>query len=222
MCVRASFILMGNMIVTILGSCSIRDNTHWSGKEVNCVNTGLVSIPGDLPNDVTFLNLRDNHLTQVTADDFHYTSLRALDLAFNDITKIDTGTFVKLIRLESLDLRYNNLSYATWSLPPKVLLGLDRLTHLYIEQSFHHRHVDLHCAYPTQIFQDVPNLELLNIEALYHDMPVIPDEIASLSTLHTLRIGSQSIVFIGENTFSGLWNTSIQSISFNFLRTARN
>ena len=208
-----TYIILGySLFVDTLLCCdSKRRAKERNGKEANCAGLKLVAIPVNLPDDVTFLNLRDNYLTQVTSDDLPYPILRALDLSFNNITALPAGTFRQLVQLEMLDLRFNHLTYDSRSMPPGMLRGLSKLIELKLTQC----NSDIKRSYPTfpiGIYQHVVNLQQLTIGCLGTEILEIPSEVASLPSLHTLSISRPGIPNIGNDSFRLLQNSSVHTL----------
>ena len=168
----------------------------WIGLQTDCRGRLLTAIPGDLPDDITFLNLRDNYLVKVTLDDLPYLRLRHLDLAFNNLTSIKPGTFSKLSLLETLDLRFNRISHEAHALPPGSFYGLHRLIDLRLAQCSYEdynkknrigqskkwvRNAFVPNPYHVSVFQDVPMLKKLNLGCFGGQLAPIPKEIANLA-----------------------------------------
>ena len=197
-------------------SCTITHDKN--GSSVNCFRQNLYHIPGNLPNDVTVLNLRDNHLIQVTADDVPYLQLRHLDLSFNDMTSLYPGTFLNLSKLEVLDLRYNKLDYSTWN--NDVFIGLINLLDLRIGQctgeDTDHKVV---YPYPRGVFSRIPNLQNLSLGCVHGNLPQIPGEIASLKYLHSLSFGPGGLMNITNFSFRRMARLHVRTLRIATIRT---
>ena len=88
------------------GNCA----QDFAAKKAFCDKTGLKSIPQDLMTDLEHLFMSDCDITTLHNDSFQrYPSLIQLILTDNDISSIESGTFLSLKRLEVLDLSWNFL-----------------------------------------------------------------------------------------------------------------
>ncbi|XP_070585842.1 platelet glycoprotein Ib alpha chain [Erythrolamprus reginae] len=80
--------------------------------EVSCVEAGLTSIPGELPNETGILLLASNRLVKVALASFqHMPQLTVLDLSNNSLKTLETGA--TLPKLEHLYLSHNGLESLT-------------------------------------------------------------------------------------------------------------
>lgn len=82
--------------------------SSYSLTRVDCSSSGLRDFPAALPLTTTHLSLVDNHLgPTVNPGGPGYTTLLALNLSHNGVTRLHKGTFSRLRYLDALDLSYN-------------------------------------------------------------------------------------------------------------------
>ncbi|XP_075700865.1 toll-like receptor 2 [Rhinoderma darwinii] len=93
--------------VTLCGSvCDIRPD----GKHVHCKGKNLGYVPQDMSEDLEYLDLSYNTLTEVRPGMFsHYPNLQTLNLSFNNISRIENGSFEVNLLLRNLSLFNNSL-----------------------------------------------------------------------------------------------------------------
>ncbi|XP_013392579.1 toll-like receptor 3 [Lingula anatina] len=138
------------------------------GQYARCQRRGLTSPPGDLPNDISTLDLSDNTITSLGRRDMpfaktdidppvdfstqKYTNLRRLILANNRLSYISPTAFRGLQSLEVLDLSGNNLTSL-----PDVFTNLTSLRAVYLNNSPHMVRADF------RVFTTLRNLEHLSL-----------------------------------------------------------
>lgn len=77
---------------------------------VDLSSQNLTSVPGELPQNVTYLDLSCNHIQQLHSGDFKNTPLlKFLNVSWNGLEEIDPETFLNTSLLEYLDLSHNRL-----------------------------------------------------------------------------------------------------------------
>uniref|UniRef100_A0A8C9ZKK0 Toll-like receptor 13 n=1 Tax=Sander lucioperca TaxID=283035 RepID=A0A8C9ZKK0_SANLU len=92
-----------------------------------CSERKLVTVPDDIPRDVSVVYLWYNQIEQINRDDFRDLSkLRILWLDTNQIAHVDNGSFIHLVALTSLHMANNKLTDLTGNL----FQGLSHLTML--------------------------------------------------------------------------------------------
>ena len=90
--------------------CTFKKTTEYL-LSADCSARGLDEVPGDLPEDVTSLNLNGNNITMLTNVSFvSYSALRVLSLESNGLRNIQKGVFYPLVYLEELILERNNIT----------------------------------------------------------------------------------------------------------------
>ncbi|XP_072182305.1 toll-like receptor 8 [Diadema setosum] len=77
-------------------------------REVYCIRVGLTSVPEDLPYDAEIFYLWGNEITALYSTSFFsYKQLHVINLRYNNISFIASGTFSMLSFLQNLDLSVN-------------------------------------------------------------------------------------------------------------------
>ncbi|XP_070777910.1 toll-like receptor 13 [Enoplosus armatus] len=95
--------------------------------DLDCSNRKLVSIPDDIPTDVSSVKLCYNQLEHINREDFgDLSKLRILFLHSNQIAHVDDGSFIHLVVLTELHMSENKLTNLTGN----VFQGLSNLTKL--------------------------------------------------------------------------------------------
>ena len=120
-------LMVGNWVNAVSpthpGPCTFKKTTE-EPLAVDCSARGLTEVPGDLPEDVTSLNLNENNIKILTNVSFaRYPALHLVSLESNGLMDIQEGAFHRLVFLESLILAKNKLS----CLPNNMLAGNKRL-----------------------------------------------------------------------------------------------
>ena len=205
-------VLCGWFFTITHGNCDIRYSQQWQGTEFNCHQKSLLTIPSFAPMDITSLQLRDNHIQRIQRSELKFADLRYLDVSFNNLTFLQKATFSHLVNLLYLDLRYNSLTNHEWSLPPGILYGLEKLTNLNLNQCTSDKRSLLGPAYPENIFSHVPNLVELNFGCLTGTMRSVPEAIARLPRLKIISIGYGTIALINGSSLNSLRNSSVETL----------
>lgn len=81
-----------------------------NGRRVDCSNRNLYEIPPGIPSDVQFLDLSQNHLSQLGEGLAPFTDLLRLNVSFNEIVGVNQANFDMLKKMEYLDLAFNSLA----------------------------------------------------------------------------------------------------------------
>ncbi|XP_039676808.1 toll-like receptor 13 [Perca fluviatilis] len=139
-----------------LKNCSIKySNDALADVVLHCSERNLVTVPDDIPRDVSLVYLRYNQLEQINRDHFRELSkLRILWLNKNQITHVDDGSFIHLVALTRLNMAFNKLT----NLTDNLFQGLSSLTMLDLAnnniQSIH-----------TSAFQSMSRLETVILDS---------------------------------------------------------
>lgn len=81
-----------------------------AARRVDCSNRRLTDFPDDVPEDVRYLDLSDNHISEVPRFLPAWEHLEALSLAGNRITAFPSRALSGMDKLEMLDLSRNQIS----------------------------------------------------------------------------------------------------------------
>lgn len=102
--------------------CPFRCQCHL--RVIQCSDLGLKSVPGDIPDDTTLLDLQNNKITEIKENDFkNLKGLHALILVNNKITIIHPKALSPLTKLQRLYLSKNMLK----DIPPNMPKSLQEL-----------------------------------------------------------------------------------------------
>ncbi|KAM8907715.1 decorin isoform 1-T2 [Spinachia spinachia] len=102
--------------------CPFRCQCHL--RVIQCSDLGLTTIPDDIPDDTTLLDLQNNKITEIKENDFkHLKGLHALILVNNKITIIHPKALSPLTKLQRLYLSKNMLK----EMPPNMPKSLQEL-----------------------------------------------------------------------------------------------
>ncbi|KAK2830934.1 hypothetical protein Q5P01_018865 [Channa striata] len=94
---------------------------------VDCSDCRHVTVPDDIPRDVTSITLLQNLIENIRKEDFENLSkLRILVLSFNEISHVEDGSFSHLTSLTFLNINHNKLT----NLTANLFEGLSNLTRL--------------------------------------------------------------------------------------------
>ena len=131
--------------------------------KVDCKNRHLTGIP-KLPNNTYTLDLSQNLIQNLNKRQFiNYTLMNTLNLAGNNISKLEAETFEELHSLVQLSLRDNHIRYNAIGFHPHVFKPLVSLEQLDILQKF----TDFSGEhYKLEAFGDLPALTHLYIDGI--------------------------------------------------------
>lgn len=121
----------GLLFFWILGTSS--SNKCTVRQEVaDCSHLKLTQVPGDLPRNITVLNLTHNQIKRLPPANFtRYSLLTILDGGFNTISKLEPELCQNLPFLKVLNLQHNELSQLT----DKTLFSCTNLTELHLQSN---------------------------------------------------------------------------------------
>ena len=171
------------------------------GFQIDCSNLGLRSIPCDLPDYTTNLDLSGNTFTSIGADELAgLTLLNVLDLHSNNLTHINMYAFRDLPNLKRLYLQNNRLNITddSVSLSPHTFKPLVNLEKLDITHN-----IQFISAYPNGMWEYVPKLEELYMNGIFATFGEGFTHLRHLNTL-SFRTGECIIRSIHADTFAGL------------------
>ena len=106
-------------------NCTCYHSLNWMAANIiDCQDSGLMSVPLNMPATVVTLDLSGNYIPSVSPRHFKsLTLLRDLHLNSSHILNIENGSFTELANLTLLNLGHNFLS----SLQPEMFQGLQNL-----------------------------------------------------------------------------------------------
>nr|XP_046235169.1 decorin [Scatophagus argus] len=99
--------------------CPFRCQCHL--RVIQCSDLGLKTVPGDIPDDTTLLDLQNNKITEIKENDFkNLKGLHALILVNNKITIIHAKALSPLTKLQRLYLSKNLLKDMPANMPKSL------------------------------------------------------------------------------------------------------
>ncbi|KAK6187914.1 hypothetical protein SNE40_005835 [Patella caerulea] len=131
---------------------------------VDCSELSLKQIPSNIPENTTYLILKDNLIENIPAYIFNGTNLWYLDISNNSIKTLQPFSLHGLDTLISLDLHSNNINMEPSNYPIGVFQTLVGLQNLDI--STNKVNVGSALSYPSNSFSDLTSLQTLKIDGL--------------------------------------------------------
>lgn len=160
--------------------------------EAYCDGSGLTSVPDDLPDDLTKVMLKDNHIKRLKVKQMgHLVYLKSINLRGNDIRHIEPGVFEKMNNLKALTFRDNSLK----AVGKLTFLGLNNLQQLSLRNN-KLRHIE-------GALDGLHHLELLSLgeNKLTH---LTSKTFAGNGRLKILDLHNNTIVHIHKDAFLSL------------------
>ncbi|XP_067659410.1 toll-like receptor 4 [Haliotis asinina] len=145
----------------------------------DCSNRSLPSVPGYLPYNITELRLSHNRMTSIGKQLKKYSSLKRLDVSFNDFKRFGRNDFVGLTELNVLVLSHNQLSLSKSVYPKGLFRFQKKLKVLKMENNspvesegyLDNSQAEIYLLqYPSGTFQDLVSLQELYIDGLKNPM----------------------------------------------------
>ncbi|XP_063310127.1 leucine-rich repeat-containing protein 70 [Pelobates fuscus] len=103
-----------------------------TGRQVNCRDVGLTTVPMNLPENTTLINLSGNNITHISRNEFvKLPKLAVLYLEKANVCCVQPKTFASLKNLYYLYLNDNSIKH----LPPSVFEGLLQLNLLHLQNN---------------------------------------------------------------------------------------
>ena len=200
------------LLVDTADTCPVDVGCHCPpslGFKIDCSNLGLRSIPRELPDYTTILDLSGNALTSVGSDALAgLTLLNVLDLHNNNLTHINESAFRDLQNLQTLYLQNNKLNITddSISFSPRTFETLFNLEKLDISNN-----IQFKSAYPQEIWKYIPKLEELHMNGIFGTFGEGFTHLRQLNTL-SFRTGECTIRSIRNETFAGLSRSPITKL----------
>ncbi|KAK6187917.1 hypothetical protein SNE40_005837 [Patella caerulea] len=139
--------------------CECRSKEGLTGVKVDCSNRSLKEIPPNIPENTTWLNLKDNFIENITDYTFKGTKLSFLDISNNSITRLNRFSFFGLDTLITLNLHNNKINMEPESYPIGVFKSLVNLQTLDISSND-----GSIIEYPSESFSALLSLETLKMD----------------------------------------------------------
>ncbi|XP_006876250.1 PREDICTED: leucine-rich repeat-containing protein 70 [Chrysochloris asiatica] len=166
-----------------------------TGKQINCRNLGLSSIPKNFPESAVFLYLTGNNISHITESEFTgLYSLVALYLDNSSIVYVYPKAFVELKHLYFLYLNDNFIK----RLDPGMFEGLSNLRNLYLQSN----QVSF---IPRGVFHDLVLVQYLNLQR-NHLTILGSGTFVGMIALRTLDLSNNKILRISNSGFQHLGN----------------
>uniref|UniRef100_A0A3Q3NQK3 Uncharacterized LOC110002071 n=1 Tax=Labrus bergylta TaxID=56723 RepID=A0A3Q3NQK3_9LABR len=162
-----------------LKNCAVAHSPYVWDISVVCADRDLTSIPDDIPENATFLDLNTNQILTVNRTDLRGLSkLLYLSMEYNSMSHIDDRAFEDLVHLRDLLLGSNTLTIVT----EDMFQGLFRLENLSLEKNL------IQYISP-KAFQPLTSLQKVNLcyNRLHQLIEIVP--ILQLPNLRELVAG---------------------------------
>ncbi|KAM9253553.1 leucine-rich repeat-containing protein 70 isoform 1-T2 [Dugong dugon] len=192
-----------------------------TGRQINCRNLGLSSIPKNFPESTVFLYLTGNNISHISESEFKgLYSLVALYLDNSRIVYVYPKAFVELKHLYFLYLNNNFIK----RLDPGTFEGLSNLRNLYLQSN----QVSF---VPRGVFNDLVSVQYLNLQR--NRLTVLGSgTFVGLIALRILDLSNNKILRISDSGFQHLENldclylegnnlTKVPSNAFGVLRSLK-
>ncbi|KAM9694343.1 leucine-rich repeat-containing protein 70 [Trichechus inunguis] len=192
-----------------------------TGRQINCRNLGLSSIPKNFPESTVFLYLTGNNISHISESEFKgLYSLVALYLDNSRIVYVYPKAFVELKHLYFLYLNDNFIK----RLDPGMFEGLSNLRNLYLQSN------QLSFV-PRGVFSDLVSVQYLNLQR--NRLTVLGSgTFVGMIALRILDLSNNKILRISDSGFQHLENldclylegnnlTKVPSNAFGVLRSLK-
>ncbi|XP_064616274.1 toll-like receptor 4 [Liolophura sinensis] len=196
-----------NLTRTFPCSCSVLLDDKVS---VNCSHRNLKSVPKNIPENVIELILDNNRMENIAVGSFaKFSSLQTLDLSYNLISHIVSGTFNGLHQLKTLRLDGNPLKLSNQTFPDDVFDHLYSLVSLNLKSDSYVKGSDI--QYPDVALAKLSSLETLLISGLSNK--TFGEGVRNMTSLQTLDLSwTPSFRFISRNTFVNFNNLTLKNL----------
>ncbi|XP_040188502.1 toll-like receptor 2 [Rana temporaria] len=175
--------LMTLIVLTgALTRCQLACDVSTDGNMVTCKGRGLVGVPQNLSENLEYLDLSYNVISEIEADDFlRYPKLQILNLSYNNISYIENGTFQYNLFIRNLSLFNNSLM----EIPHSSLENLRYLQILDLSNNFYER------ATLEDVFSSLVNLKDLSVGGPLISN-ILKDDFASMENISLIRFALKS------------------------------
>ncbi|KAG3266623.1 leucine rich repeat containing 70 [Ictidomys tridecemlineatus] len=192
-----------------------------TGRQINCRNLGLSSIPKNFPESTAFLYLTGNNISHIRESELTgLHSLVALYLDNSRILYVYPKAFVQLGSLCFLYLNNNLIKH----LDPGIFKGLSNLRSLYLQSN----QVSF---VPSGVFNDLILVQYLNLQR-NHLTVLGSATFVGMAALRILHLSNNKIVRISDSGFQHLGNldclylesnnlTKVSSNAFEILKSLK-
>lgn len=166
-----------------------------TGRQINCRNLGLSSIPKNFPESTVFLYLTGNNISYISESELTgLHSLVALYLDNSSIMYVYPKAFVQLASLYFLYLNNNLIKH----LNPGIFKGLSNLRSLHLQSN----QVSF---VPRGVFNDLISVQYLNLQR-NHLTVLGSGTFVGMAALRILHLSNNKIVRISDSGFQHLRN----------------
>uniref|UniRef100_A0A8C5GYA6 Uncharacterized protein n=1 Tax=Gouania willdenowi TaxID=441366 RepID=A0A8C5GYA6_GOUWI len=186
---------------------------------VECSDRGVYKVPHGIPNNSSFISLKNNFISSIRMDLLHHlTSLQFLILSNNWLTD---NMLSPLFNLRTLNLSHNQLTSVPMGLPPSIIelyLKGNLIKQLHERTFIGMTKLEVLDFSGNKLTNDglgnslnVTHLESLNLEA--NQLEQVPQTLPS--SLKVLNLGSNLISSIKKVAFSNLKKLELLSVARN-------
>ncbi|VDI13865.1 Hypothetical predicted protein, partial [Mytilus galloprovincialis] len=182
-----------------LFQCDIQYNSNENVTIAYCNNSGLTSIPQNIPSHVNVLDLSSNELSAIDTNSFvNYTDLQVLNLTNNKLYSLSTKAFQGLSKLSVLNMSHNMLDLSQ-DYSAELFLPFQNLTTLDISNNMNQSDDATGFNYPDHAISIMGELSFLAIDIM--PLPQFGTGFSRLNNLKELHFQSCYLKRLENKTF---------------------
>ena len=182
-----------------------------NGKFANCSNRHLQKVPTNIDNDTTVLDLSYNSINKIGSNNFiKLVRLQRLNVSSNNISSLEYNAFKGLKKLIFLNLTTNNLTISREVFKPGIFTPLKNLQELYLDDNI----VNENSSYLHETIGQLKKLKVLHIPGLYDKTFGIGYlKLKSLTNLTLYSKDKCNITIVRNDTFKNTPRLKMLNIS---------
>ena len=217
LCLITAAVATFNCWMELLNFCRCLENVSAGQYVVDCSNSGLYSVPQNIPKEATHLYFDNNNLNYLQRNSFpvQYLRLEVLSIRNNKLKKLSSGSFENLCNLKQLFLYNNSLQYKD-SLPKSLFIPLRTTMKILDIRMNIPSHGLRFLGYPKSV-AELHNLEELRMDIVRNR--TLSQEYSNMSMLQKLIFagGSSNVTYLDDNAFNAMSTLNISEINLSGL-----
>ncbi|CAC5394569.1 unnamed protein product [Mytilus coruscus] len=179
--------------------CDIQYDVFKTITIANCSNRGLTSIPKNIPSHISVLDLSLNELSEIDTNSFvNYTDLQVLNLTKNQLNSLSRKAFKGLSKLSVLDMSHNKLDLSQ-EYSAELFLPIQNLTTLDISNNMNQSGDVTGFNYPDHAISVLRELSFLAIDIM--PTPKFGSGFSRITNLKELHFQSCYLKRLENKTF---------------------